>query len=56
MSLTDEILTPYAISFATNSSCEKQSKPFESSVSNSPKTRSWSRDCLHFSNELSKQR
>ena len=26
MSLTDEISTPYAISFATNSSCERQSK------------------------------
>ena len=38
MSLTDEISTPYAISFATNSSCERQSKAFERSV-NAPKTR-----------------
>ena len=53
MSLRDEISTPYAISFATNSSCERQSKAFERYVSNAPKT--WSRDCLHVSNKLIKQ-
>ena len=52
MSLTDEISTPYAISFASNSSCESQSKAFERSVTNAPKTRPWSSDCLHFSNKL----
>ena len=54
MSLAGKIFTPYAISFTTNSSCERQSKAFERSVSNTPKTRSWSRDCLHFSNKLIK--
>ena len=38
MSLTDEILTPYTISFATNSLYEKQPKAFERPVSNAPKT------------------
>ena len=47
MSLTDEISTPYSISFATNSSCERQSKAFERSVSNAPKTRPWSRCYSH---------
>ena len=37
MSLIDQILTPYAISFTTNSSCERQSKTFERSASNAPK-------------------
>ena len=37
MNIRDEISTPYAISFATNSSCEKQSKAFERSASNAPK-------------------
>ena len=55
MSLTDEISTPYAISFSTNSSCERLSKAFERSVSNALKTRPWSRDCLSFSNKLIKQ-
>ena len=41
MSLTDEILTPYAISFAINSSCEIHSKGFERSVSNAAKTVSY---------------
>ena len=38
MSLTDETLTPYVISFAANNSCERQLKVFERSVSNAPKT------------------
>ena len=37
MSLIDDISTPYAISFTTNSLCEKQSKAFERSASNAPK-------------------
>ena len=41
MSLKDEIWTSYAISFVINSSCERQSKAFERSVSNVPKTRPW---------------
>ena len=41
MSLTDEISAPYAISFATNSLRERQSKAFERSVSSVPKTRPW---------------
>ena len=54
-SLTDEISTPYAISFATNISYERQSKTFKRFVRNAPKTGSWSRDCLYFSNKLIKQ-
>lgn len=55
MSLTDEISTPYATSFAANSSYERQSKTFERSITNIQKARSWSRDYLHFSNKLIKQ-
>ena len=55
MSLTDEISTPYATSFAANSSYERQSKTFERSITNTQKARSWSRDYLHFSNKLIKQ-
>ena len=36
MSHTYDISTPYTISFATNSSCERQSKDFERSISNAP--------------------
>ena len=53
MSLTNEILTPYAITFSTNSSCGRQLKAFERSVSNAPKTRPWS-TYFHFSNKLIK--
>ena len=49
MSLTDDISTPQAISFATNSSCERKPRTFERSASNAPKTRPWSKDCIHFS-------
>ena len=55
MSLTDEMSTTYVSIFATNSSCEGRSKSFERSASNAPKTRPWSRDCLHFSSKLIKQ-
>ena len=55
MGLTDEISTPYTVSFATKSYGETQSKAFERSVSNAPNTRPWSRDCLHFINNLIKQ-
>ena len=37
MSLIDDISTPYTISFESNSSCERQSKDFERSISNAPK-------------------
>ena len=55
MSLTDEVSTPHAISLPSNSWCERQSKAFERSVSNAPKTTPWIRDCLAVSNKLIKQ-